>query len=124
MGSISKMVYCVINYHCAKFGVFTINSTIISPFCWTMWVKVTLPSYFLYHFRVNYGLNLETPEFLALGLCDVGETLFNARYYYPLYTAQKNAGKSRISTQTPKRRGTITTGHLLRSPKILCYIVD
>ena len=35
MGSISNIVYYVINYHCAKFGAFTINSTIISPFCWT-----------------------------------------------------------------------------------------
>ena len=63
MGSISKMVYYVINYHCAKFGVFTINSTIISPFCWTIWFKVTRPSYFFYHFRINYGLNLETLNF-------------------------------------------------------------
>ena len=34
MGSISNIVYYVINYHCAKFGASTINSTIISPFCW------------------------------------------------------------------------------------------
>ena len=35
---------------------------------------------FAYHFRINYGLNLETAEFLALGLCDFGENLFNARH--------------------------------------------
>ena len=44
---------------------------------------------FAYHFRINYDLNLETAEFLALIL-----------------------------------RSTITTRHFLRSPKILCYIVD
>ena len=31
-------------------------------------------------FCINYGLNLETAEFLALGLCDFGKTLFNARH--------------------------------------------
>ena len=35
---------------------------------------------FAYHFRINYDLNLETAEFLALGLYDFGETLFNARH--------------------------------------------
>ena len=41
MKSISSMVYYVINYHwlLATFGAFTINSTIISPFCWTIWVN-------------------------------------------------------------------------------------
>ena len=34
---------------------------------------------FAYHFRINYDLNLETAEFLELGLCDFGETLFSAR---------------------------------------------
>ena len=29
---------------------------------------------------MKYGLNLETAEFLALGLCDFGETLVNARH--------------------------------------------
>ena len=33
-----------------------------------------------YHFRINYVLNLETAEFLELGLCDFGETLFSARH--------------------------------------------
>ena len=33
-----------------------------------------------YHFHINYDLNLETAEFLALGLCDFGETPFNARH--------------------------------------------
>ena len=28
---------------------------------------------------MNYDLNLQTAEFLALGLCDFDETLFNAR---------------------------------------------
>ena len=31
-------------------------------------------------FRINYDLNLETAEFLELGLCDFGETLFSARH--------------------------------------------
>ena len=35
---------------------------------------------FAYHFRINYDLNLETAEFLELGLCDFGETLFSARH--------------------------------------------
>ena len=35
---------------------------------------------FTYHFHINYDLNLETAEFLELGLCDFGETLFNARH--------------------------------------------
>ena len=35
MGSISSVVYHIINYHCAKFGAFTTNSTIISPICRT-----------------------------------------------------------------------------------------
>ena len=35
---------------------------------------------FAYHFHINYDLNLQTPEFLALGLFDFGETLFNARH--------------------------------------------
>ena len=35
---------------------------------------------FAYHFHINYALNLETAEFLALGLCDSGETLFNASH--------------------------------------------
>ena len=35
---------------------------------------------FAYHFCINYDLNLETAEFLALGLWDFGETLFNARH--------------------------------------------
>ena len=35
---------------------------------------------FAYHFRINYGLNLETAEFLELGLCHFGETLFSARH--------------------------------------------
>ena len=56
---------------------------------------------------------METAEFLTLGLCNFGETLFNARHQYQLYVAErfsrKNAGNSRISTQTPKSRGTITT---------------
>ena len=38
--------------------------------------------------------------------------------------SRKNAGNSRFLTQTSKGRGIITTWHLLRSPKILCYIVD
>ena len=29
---------------------------------------------FAYHFRKNYDLNLETAEFLELGLCDFGES--------------------------------------------------
>ena len=29
---------------------------------------------------INYDLNLETAEFLELGLCDFGETLFSARH--------------------------------------------
>ena len=33
MGFISHIVYYVINYHCAKFGAFTINSTILVKFC-------------------------------------------------------------------------------------------
>ena len=33
-----------------------------------------------YHFRINYDLNLETVEFLELGLCDFGETLLSARH--------------------------------------------
>ena len=32
------------------------------------------------HFRINYDLNLETAEFLELGLCDFGETLFSTRH--------------------------------------------
>ena len=35
---------------------------------------------FAYHFRINYDLNLETAEFLELGLCDFSETLFSARH--------------------------------------------
>ena len=35
---------------------------------------------FAYHFRINYDLNLKTAEFLELGLCDFGETLFSARH--------------------------------------------
>ena len=35
---------------------------------------------FAYHFRINYDLNLETAEFLELGLCDFGETLLSARH--------------------------------------------
>ena len=35
MWSISNILHYVINYHGAKFGAFTINSTIISSFCWT-----------------------------------------------------------------------------------------
>ena len=35
---------------------------------------------FAYHLGINYDLNLETTEFLALGLCDFGETLFNTRH--------------------------------------------
>ena len=35
---------------------------------------------FAYHFRINYDLNLETAEFLELGLCDFGETLFSVRH--------------------------------------------
>ena len=34
---------------------------------------------FAYHFRINYDQNLETAEFLEVGLCDFGETLFSAR---------------------------------------------
>ena len=33
MGSISHIVYYVINYNCAKFGALTINSTILVNFC-------------------------------------------------------------------------------------------
>ena len=33
-----------------------------------------------FHFRINYDLNLDTAEFLELGLCNFGETLFNARH--------------------------------------------
>ena len=69
--------------------------------------------FFAYHFYINYDLNLQTAEFLALGLRDFGETLFNVRHKCALYVAErfspKNAGNSRISTQTPKRRGTVTT---------------
>ena len=68
---------------------------------------------FAYHFRRNYDLNLETAEFPALGLCDFGETLFNARHLCALYVAErfsrKNAGNSRFSTQTSKGRGIIIT---------------
>ena len=35
---------------------------------------------FVYHFHINYDLNLQTAEVLALGLCDFGETLFNPRH--------------------------------------------
>ena len=35
---------------------------------------------FAYHFHINYHLSLKTAEFLVLGLCDFGETLFNARH--------------------------------------------
>ena len=35
---------------------------------------------FAYHFCINYDLNLETAEFLALGLCGFGETLFSAMH--------------------------------------------
>ena len=35
---------------------------------------------FAYHFLINYDLNLQTAEFLALGFCDFGETLFNPRH--------------------------------------------
>ena len=35
---------------------------------------------FAFQFHINYDLNLETAEFLVLGLCNVGETLFNARH--------------------------------------------
>ena len=35
---------------------------------------------FAYHFHINYDLNLKTTEYLALGLCNFGETLFNARH--------------------------------------------
>ena len=80
------------------------------------------------YFYINYDLNLQTAEFLALGLCDFGETLLNTTHECALYVAErfsrKNAGNSRISTQAPKRRGTITTWYLLPSPKILCYAVD
>ena len=33
MGSISHIVYHVMNYHCAKFGAFTLKSTILVKFC-------------------------------------------------------------------------------------------
>ena len=39
-----------------------------------------LRSYHAYHSRINYDLNLESAEFLELGLCDFGETLFSARH--------------------------------------------
>ena len=35
---------------------------------------------FAYHFHINYDQNLQTAEFFALGVCDFGETLFNARH--------------------------------------------
>ena len=35
---------------------------------------------FAYHFHINYDLNLKTAEYLAVGLCNFGETLFNARH--------------------------------------------
>ena len=68
---------------------------------------------FAYHLRINYDLNLETAEFLELGLYDFGETLFSARHYCALCEAErfsrKNAGNSRFSTQSLKGRGIITT---------------
>ena len=68
---------------------------------------------FAYHFRINYDLDLETAEFLELGLCDFGETLFSARHCCALRVAErfsrKNAGNSRFSTQTSKGRCIITT---------------
>ena len=36
-------------------------------------------------YTIIYDLNLETAKFLALGLCDFGETLFSARNFYPRY---------------------------------------
>ena len=44
------------------------------------YIKVARTSIFAYHFRINYDLNLETAEFLELGLCDFGEILFSARH--------------------------------------------
>ena len=44
---------------------------------------------FPYHFHINYDLNLETAEFFALGLCDFGETPFNARHQCELYVGER-----------------------------------
>ena len=61
---------------------------------------------FAYHFPIKYDLNLETAEFLEVGLCD-GETLFSASVTERFL--QKNAGNSRFSTWTSKGRGIINT---------------
>ena len=94
----------------------------------SMYHAIAVSPYQNYHISVSIRKSAKPAEFLASGLCNFGETLFNARHWYALYVAQrflrKNSGNSRISTQTPKRRGIITTWHLLRSPNILRYIVD
>ena len=60
---------------------------------------------------------MESAKFLELGLCNFGETLFMSSREI----LRKKAGNSRISTQTSKGRGTITTWRLLRSPIFLLY---
>ena len=72
MGSISHIVNYVINYHCAKFGAFTIKSTILVKFCTNPLNKLT---FFisvirkLYHFvsanfHENEGRNLAKFAFI------------------------------------------------------------
>ena len=74
MGSISHIVYYVINYHCAKFGAFTIKSTILEKFCTNLLDKLT---FFIsvirkfYHFvsanfHENEGRNLAKFAFIFL----------------------------------------------------------
>ena len=66
MGSISNIVYYVVNYHCAKFGAFTINSTIISPFCWTIFQHSRITTILI----PSQGLQTRRFKYLCLNFID------------------------------------------------------
>ena len=75
--------------------------------CWTR---------MLYHDRLETIDNSQSTN--------SAKTLKVFNVYLPERFSWKNAGNSRFWTQTSRGRGIITTWHLLRSPRILCYIVD
>ena len=75
--------------------------------CWTR---------MLYHDRLETIDNSQSTN--------SAKTLKVFNVYLPERFSWKNAGNSRFWTQTSSGRGIITTWHLLRSPRILCYIVD
>ena len=91
------------------------------------WLTSECSPRYAYHFHINYDLNLETAEFLELGLCDFGETVQRKALIRTMCSREIFTQKCRQQQIFDSDlKGACHYNHVTFTPiaKKFCYIVD